>query len=293
VLIADDDPDIRALVRELLSRAGFETVDAQDGTEALALARRSQPDLVLLDVTMPGLDGYAVCESIFAERHDPPPVIFLTARSETSDQVRGFDAGGVDYIVKPFRGAELVARVRAALRTKRRIDELVETVGVDSLTGVGTRAALDERLEQAFAQARRDDQPLSCVIVDIDHFKEVNDRYGHLAGDAVLREVGDRLRLSVRRSDEVFRYGGEEFVILMSAVGEEAYFAASRLLDTIAARAVALPAACGHASVRIRASAGIAGADRAHESGAALLAAADHALYAAKRAGRDQLVVAG
>ena len=193
ILVADDDPDILFLVSRLLERAGYDVVRARDGREALQLARETLPDLLILDVSMPGADGYAVCRAIQADGPNAPPVIFLTANALTAARVDGLDAGAVDYIVKPFEPDELTARVRAALRTKTVRDVLATEASTDPLTGLLNRNHLGTRLAELVAAARRYGRPLACLMFDIDHFKAVNDTYGHLAGDGVLREVAARL----------------------------------------------------------------------------------------------------
>ena len=285
VLVADDDGVTRAIVRSWLLGAGYAVIAAADGEEALELAREHSPDLLLVDVTMPGRDGYEVCRAIQAESPTPPPVIFLTAHSQTDARVAGLDAGAVDYIVKPFANEELVARVRAALRTKAVHDGLAETAARDGLTGLFNRRELDARAEQAVALAARHGRPLSCLLLDVDHFKQVNDTHGHAAGDTVLREAARRIVSSSRISDVVGRYGGEEFVVLLPETdGGEAVSAADKLRSLLASD----PIAVGQASIQIRASIGVAAFSEEMRTPADLFAAADRALYRAKALGRDR-----
>jgi diguanylate cyclase (GGDEF)-like protein len=285
VLVADDDRVTRSMVSSWLSGAGYDVIAAADGEQALDLAREHRPDLLLVDVTMPGRDGYEVCRAIQAESRTPPPVIFLTAHSQTDARVAGLDAGAVDYIVKPFANEELVARVRAALRTKAVHDGLVETASRDGLTGVFNRRELDIRAEQAVALAARHGRPFACLLVDIDHFKKVNDVYGHAAGDAVLREAARRICDAARLTDIIGRYGGEEFVVLLpETVGEGAVAAADKLRAELARAAVVV----GESIVTIRASVGAAVWSDAMSTVADLYAAADQALYRAKELGRDR-----
>lgn len=215
ILVADDDPDIRRYVAIVLERAGYKVSVAADGDAALKLAREQSPDLLLLDVAMPGQDGVEVCRAIQADWHVPPPVIFLTAAGHTQARVAGLDAGAVDYISKPFELEELRARVRAALRTKARRDELLIEATTDALTGLPNRRHLDIRATELFALAKRHQRPLACLMIDIDHFKQVNDTFGHAAGDAVLRHVAARLSPIRRTSDILGRYGGEEFAMFL------------------------------------------------------------------------------
>jgi two-component system cell cycle response regulator len=285
VLVADDDGVTRAIVSSWLKRAGYHVIAAADGDQALELAREQKPDLLLVDVTMPGRDGYDVCRAIQDESATPPPVIFLTAHTHTDARVAGLDAGAVDYIVKPFANEELVARVRAALRTKAVHDGLADRAAHDGLTGLYNRRELDSRAGAAVALAARHDRPFACLLLDIDHFKQVNDTHGHAAGDAVLREVAQRIRASCRISDIVGRYGGEEFVVLLpETTGEAAVEAADKLRALLADT----PVPAGATSIPIRASIGVAAWSAAMRMPSDLYAAADQALYRAKDLGRDR-----
>ena len=285
VLVADDDGVTRAIVSSWLKRAGYRVIAAADGEHALQLAREQGPDLLLVDVTMPGRDGYDVCRAIQAEAATPPPVIFLTAHTHTDARVAGLDAGAVDYIVKPFANEELVARVRAALRTKAVHDGLADQAARDGLTGIFNRRELDTRAGQAVALAARHGRPLSCLLLDIDHFKQVNDTHGHAAGDTVLREAAQRIRDGCRISDIVGRYGGEEFVVLLPETDGDAAVEAADKLRALLAEA---PVRAGATSIPIRASIGVAAWSAAMRSPSALYAAADEALYRAKDLGRDR-----
>jgi two-component system, cell cycle response regulator len=272
-------------VTSWLKRAGYRVISAADGEHALQLAREQEPDLLLVDVTMPGRDGYDVCRAIQAEAATPPPVIFLTAHTHTDARVAGLDAGAVDYIVKPFANEELVARVRAALRTKAVHDGLADRAARDGLTGLFNRRELDSRAAQAVALAARHGRPLSCLLLDIDHFKQVNDTHGHAAGDTVLLEAAQRIRNGCRISDIVGRYGGEEFVVLLPETdGSAAVEAADKLRALLADT----PVTAGATSIPIRASIGVAAWSAAMRSPSALYAAADEALYRAKDLGRDR-----
>ncbi|HZO36435.1 MAG TPA: diguanylate cyclase [Solirubrobacteraceae bacterium] len=285
VLVADDDGVTRAIVSSWLVRAGYEVLAASDGEEALQLAREREPDLLLVDVTMPGRDGYEVCREIQERSATPPPVIFLTAHSQTDARVAGLDAGAVDYIVKPFANEELVARVRAALRTKAVRDGLAERAARDGLTGLFNRRELDARADEAAALAMRHGRALSCLLLDIDHFKSINDTHGHAAGDTVLREVAERIRGSVRISDIVGRYGGEEFVVLLpETASDQGVTAANKLREVLAASPIDVETA----SIPVRASIGVATWDDTMRTAADLYAAADGALYRAKELGRDR-----
>ena len=291
VLVADDDPDILTMVTTLLSREGYSVIPAANGIEALSLARSARPDLLVLDIAMPGMDGYAVCREIRASGPEAPPVIFLTARVETQDRVVGLDAGAVDYVVKPFSAAELRARVRAALRTKRDRDRLIVAAATDPLTGLLNRGQLGPRVAELVAASRRTGRPLACLMVDLDFFKTVNDTYGHQAGDAVLVEVSRRIGEAKRASDVLVRYGGEEFLALLPETDlDGALVVAEKLRAGIAAEPVVFQSeAHGPIAISVRASVGVSWLDDGMYDAALLVAAADDALYRAKERGRNRV----
>jgi diguanylate cyclase (GGDEF)-like protein len=284
VLIADDDGVTRAMVSSWLLRAGYDVVVARDGDEALAVATARLPDLLLVDVTMPGLDGYEVCRAVQAATPVPPPVIFLTAHGHTDARVAGLDAGAVDYVVKPFDMAELIARVRAALRTKAVRDGFIEQATRDGLTGLLNRREIDTQVAGAVGLAQRHERPLSCLMLDIDHFKQINDRFGHAAGDEVLRQAAARVTSVCRASDVVGRYGGEEFVLLLpETLAADAITAGDKLRRVLSEA----PITCESVEVPITASVGAA-VWSGQMTPAGLYAAADHALYRAKELGRNR-----
>jgi two-component system cell cycle response regulator len=284
VLVADDDGVTRAMVTAWLRGSGFDVVAARDGDEALEVAAEQQPDLLLVDVTMPGLDGFDVCRAIQAASAVPPPVIFLTAHTTTAARVEGLDAGAVDYIVKPFEQAELVARVRAALRTKAVRDGLMEQATRDGLTGLLNRREIDMHAEAAVGLAGRHGRSLSCLMADIDHFKRINDRFGHAAGDEVLREAARRILAACRVSDVVRRYGGEEFLLLLpETCADDAVTTGNKLRRVLSER----PVEFDGLSIPITASVGVSAWD-ASMGAAALYEAADRALYRAKQRGRNR-----
>jgi diguanylate cyclase (GGDEF)-like protein len=293
VLIADDDLDIRELVALRLRNAGYEVITAENGEQALRLVDERTPDLLLLDVSMPGMDGLEVCRRVQHGGPTAPPVIFLTARAHPAGCLEGFDAGAVDYVTKPFRPAELLARVSAAIRAKAVRDAFAREATTDGLTAILNRRGLELRAEEAFDLARRYERPLACLMVDIDHFKRVNDTHGHRGGDAVLRQVAERIRSATRISDIVGRYGGEEFVLLLPETDEEnAVLAAEKVRRQIADEPLLVASQTGApATVELRVSVGVACFDVCTIDAAELISSADAALYQAKRLGRDRVVV--
>jgi diguanylate cyclase (GGDEF)-like protein len=293
VLVADDDEDIRSLVALRLRRAGYEVVTAANGEEALALAHEHEPDLLLLDVSMPRLDGYAVCRQVQALGPTAPPVIFLTARTHAAGLLEGFDAGASDYVMKPFRPDELLARVQAVLRTKALRDAYADDATTDALTGLLNRRGLETRAAEAIAIARRHGRPLGCLIVDLDHFKAINDTYGHAAGDRCLQETAHRLRSNLRASDIVARYGGEEFLLLLPEADHAGALAvAEKIRGVVAETPVEVETERGSTAIRLQASVGLASWEESMTDLATLYAAADRALYEAKRAGRNRVAAA-
>jgi diguanylate cyclase (GGDEF)-like protein len=274
------------MVGRWLGDSGYEVIAARDGEEALALATDRRPDLLLVDVTMPGLDGYEVCRSIQDTIAVAPPVIFLTAHANTTARVAGLDAGAVDYIVKPFEAAELVARVRAALRTKAVRDGYVEKATRDGLTRLLNRHELDVQADGAVALALRHGRALSCLMLDLDHFKQINDRHGHPAGDAVLREAAHRISSCCRASDIAGRYGGEEFLVLLPETGAQAAAAAAEKLRRVLA---ATPFEIDGVTIAVTGSIGVATWDEPMMTTGSLVAAADKALYRAKQLGRNRV----
>ena len=293
VLVADDDEDIRSLVALRLRKAGYEVVTAVDGEEALRLAREVKPDLLLLDVSMPVMDGFAVCREIQSQGPAAPPVIFLTARTHSAAALEGFAVGAADYVTKPFRPAELLARVHANLRSKAVRDALAHDATTDPLTGLLNRRGLESRAVEAIALARRHGRPLACLVVDLDHFKRVNDTFGHAAGDEVLRTVAELIHRLTRISDLVARYGGEEFLLLLPETDRDGAAAVGeKIRAVLAAHPFEYASPEGPVVMPITASFGGACWRPGMGEPPDLFDAADRALYEAKRLGRNCIVVA-
>jgi diguanylate cyclase (GGDEF)-like protein len=290
VLIVDDEPaNIHGLAAAL--GANYDLRFATGGERALALTAELAFDLVLLDVVMPGLDGYEVLRRLKADAATRDvPVIFVTSKDDVADEERGFALGAVDYIAKPISAPIVRARVRTHLELKRQRDLLEQRALVDPLTGVANRRGFDEALERRWQASLRERVPLLLVLLDVDHFKLYNDHYGHGAGDDCLRRIGAALNATFDKPGELAaRVGGEEFALLLPGGGGDAPLA--RLLDAI--RGLAIPHAHSAATTRVSVSAGaIEAVPTATDSPRTLLEAADKLLYQAKREGRNRAVAA-
>jgi two-component system, cell cycle response regulator len=284
ILLIDDSDEALAVAKARLAHEGHDLIFAHDGKEGLEAADREQPDLVLLDVDMPGLSGFEVCRRLKENAATClTPVIFLSGSSGTEDRVKGLDLGAVDFVTKPFDAFELRARVRAALRTKHLQDLLRRYALIDPLTELPNRRALDERLRQEWARILRHGGRVSVVMADIDHFKNVNDLFGHPVGDEILRQVARLLAQGCRETDTPTRYGGEEFVIVApETTAAAAADFADRLRQDISAHPLQ---AHGH-SMDVTMSFGVAD-NTGPKTPEELVHAADVALYHAKESGRN------
>ncbi len=293
VLAIDDSPDIHRLLEVRLRPEGLTLHHALSSEEGLAKALAIKPDLILLDVDMPLLSGFDVCQRL---KTDPLtagiPVIFLTGASAVQTKVQGFDMGAVDYVVKPFEPAELRARVRAALRTKRFQDLLAARSHVDGLTGVWNRTYFNQRFGEEIAAAKRYGRVVSLVMLDLDHFKGHNDSFGHPFGDQVLQAVGDILHAVLRATDAPCRFGGEEFALILTETDEHgAQVTAERVRCQIEQREFRPK----DRQIHVTASLGLASSamfDAKSLDVPSLLTAADDALYRAKHEGRNRVCVA-
>src|SRR6185437_14903212 len=209
ILVIDDSEKVHALIKVILAEEPVEVHSATDPKYGLVLAASMRPDLILLDVDMPGVNGFEACRQL---KQDPAtadvPVIFLTSVSAVNEKVRGFSLGAVDYVTKPFNRSELVARVRASLKTEHAMRSLEEKALIDPLTGLGNRAMFIARFEAEVCLRIRTNTPLTCILMDIDHFKEINDNYGHATGDRVLQMIGKSISELCRTEDVACRFGG-------------------------------------------------------------------------------------
>ena len=303
ILVVDDHEDNVEVLRARLDARGYDVQGANSGQEALDTIREWTPDLVLLDVMMPDMDGLEVVRRLKADRNLPfIPVIMQTALDSTERMVAGLEAGADDYVTKPINFAELEARVRSLLRIKKlqqalserekelstMNDRLLHISLTDGLTGVDNRRSLEQRLEEMFEHSLRLHEPIACVMCDIDHFKKVNDTYGHAAGDEVLKQFAEILKNEAREIDRVGRYGGEEFLLLLpGTVLDSAVTFAERLRQRVDDHTFSFEGG----TLKRTMSCGVASWPHPRIAGREeMLKAADDALYVAKETGRNRVV---
>jgi two-component system, cell cycle response regulator len=296
ILVAEDSLVIRVSLRRQLVAQGYDVIEAEDGEQALTACREGRPDMLLLDVEMPKLDGHGVLAAIKRDGDlQDTPVVFLTARDRAEDVVEALRLGAHDYLRKPFEPSELMARVSAALRLKSVQDELrrrnteLETMSrTDALTGLFNRRHMEDLLKEQSSSSRRHGHSLGLILMDIDRFKHINDSEGHAAGDAVLRAIPARLSGGLRTEDALARWGGEEFIGLLPHTDLEGTSAvAERLRVSVASAEISISA---NQSLAVTLSLGCAAA--VGEDAEALVRRADDCLYAAKRAGRNRVETA-
>jgi diguanylate cyclase (GGDEF)-like protein len=290
ILVVDDVAANLQVVVSILE-AEHRVVTATDGETALELAVAEEPDLVLIDIRMPGMNGYELCGRL---KQDPAtrniPVIFVTGMDEEREEARGLELGAIDYITKPLSRPILLARVRNHIELKRQRDHLQRLSAVDGLTGISNRRAFADYLDKEWRGAIRQHAPISLLMADIDDFKQFNDAYGHLAGDECLRKVATALAAAVMRpADMVARFGGEEFAVILPDTGaNEATLVGERLL--LGVRRLGLPHQHSRAGSYVTLSFGLVAArpERGMES-AELVEMADRLLYQAKAEGRNRI----
>jgi two-component system, cell cycle response regulator len=295
VLIADDSATSRAMLRSVLTRWGYDVVMAENGKEALdILAKDDPPPMAVLDWVMPELTGPEVCRRVRETLREPYTyILLLTSKNTKGETVEGLEAGADDYIVKPFDQHELQVRLRAGqriidlqLNLLQAREELRERASKDLLTMLPNRSAIAHTLENEISRCHRDHRTVGIILLDLDHFKKVNDTLGHFAGDAVLRETALRLRSNMRPYDQVGRYGGEEFlVVLPNCDLEQAANQAERMRHRLHATGMLVDGQ----ELQVSASFGVTISDGSERSPDVFVRVADEALYRAKANGRNRI----
>ncbi|MGA9382957.1 MAG: diguanylate cyclase [Phormidium sp.] len=305
ILVVDDTPGNLHILFDALTQEGYEVRCVKNGAMALIGVEAAPPDLILLDIRMPEMNGYDVCRHLKANSQTSEiPIIFLSALGEPLDKVKAFQAGGADYITKPFQFEEVLVRVKHQLmirnlqkQRKELIDaleranyELQSLVNVDGLTQISNRSHFDRCLTQEWKRSARENLPLSLILADIDHFKQYNDLYGHIAGDRCLQQVAQTIHSTVKRpGDLVARYGGEEFAILLPNTD---LAGAAQMAETI--RLMVEQVTITDVPGRVSISLGVASVIPSHDDSVnTLVAAADRLLYKAKAQGRNTVCVQG
>jgi len=302
ILLVEDDKVQAAVAKDYLESTGYEVMSVRDGKSAIKMAKTQPVDLILLDLILPDLDGNEVCRWLkLNEDTRGIPIIILTVKSSTMEKVTGLEAGADDYLPKPYNEVELNARIYACLRTKALQDELrkknrqleevlsqVEVLAItDPLTELFNRRHFTTTIEKEFSRTARFLSPTSCLIIDIDYFKKVNDEYGHNAGDQVLKEIAKIIQSCMRNIDTIARWGGEEFIALLPETGKpNALQAAQRILEAISGHKFSgIPN-------KITVSIGVASVpEPSVDTAEKLIHAADLALYEAKAKGRNRIEV--
>jgi diguanylate cyclase (GGDEF)-like protein len=289
ILVIDDNLVNLRLLSLILDREGFVVIASSNSLEAVPLTLQHRPHLILLDIMMPELNGLEILGLLKLNNvTQGVPVLMVTARTRGQDVRAALEAGAFDYVKKPLDEIEIVARVRSALRYKKHQDQLAEMAMHDSLTGLYNHRLLIELLERELASARRRSQSVSFCMADIDHFKNLNDRFGHQAGDLVLKEISRLFTQGLRKSDPVGRYGGEEFGIVLASCAPDT---AAALCERLRRSVENHPFVIHGEEIHITLSLGLAHANPQETvSETDLVHRADTALYRAKAEGRNRLV---
>lgn len=289
VLLIDDSQFVHRILDARLRSESISLIGEHDGKAGHERAVKDQPSLILLDLDMPVMDGY---ETLRVLKDDPKtrdiPVIVLSGMDSSQDKVTVFDLGAVDFITKPFEITELRARVRSSLKMSALLKMLAQKAQIDGLSGLFNRTYFDDRLQEEYDRAVRHGHPLSIAMIDLDHFKSVNDTYGHPAGDTVISGVAQIIQQQCRSIDIACRYGGEEFVMILP---ETAPDQAQILCDRIRQNCEAMSWS-QHPSRSVTLSCGVVGADNGEGltcTPAAMLEMVDRNLYDAKQTGRNRV----
>jgi diguanylate cyclase (GGDEF)-like protein len=297
ILIAEDNAVSRRVLEIKLTKWGYEVLCANNGTEAWEILQANDaPPIAILDWIIPGIDRVELCRRVRERTNELSTyIILLTAKDRKEDVVKAMDAGADDYIIKPSDPSELQARIRAGCRVIELEQRLMETqeklklqATQDAFTGFWNRSAIYDILDRELGRAKRNERPISIGMADPDHFKSVNDSFGHIAGDTVLREVANRMRSVIRAYDSIGRYGGEEFLVVLPGLDEkDALDAAERIRLSISEK----PLVIQDDVVPVAVSIGVAVTNSTTRAGQAesLIRLADEALYTAKAQGRNRV----
>lgn len=304
ILVIDDDPETVRLLRSWFTGKEYEILDAAGAVEGLELAARAEPDIILLDIRMPGMDGLATARHLKIDAATRSiPVVLLTACRDLEAKVEAFDSGADDYIMKPFEFEEVDARIRAMLR-KRELyvklegtvrdlqasnKQLEELLVVDEKTGLYNYRQFRHKMEEEWLRAERYGTPLSLIMMDLDDFKELNDTHGHLAGDRALQEFATLVAGGARATDQAARYGGEEFAIILPATTLRAAITVADHIRRAVMTKELMKRSTGEHLGRVTVSIGVA-VLRKGETAQSLIERADSCLYTAKRCGRNRVM---
>lgn len=291
ILVVDDNAFYLRVLADILHNAGYEAYTTQDGSQVIEIVNDNPPDIILLDLIMPKLDGFEICKLLKDNYLTKDiPIIMVTARTDSESIKKALELGVFDYIKKPIEEIEVIARVQSTLRFKEQLEQLKERSLKDGLTGLYNHSFLIELFEKELTRHERSGQGLSFIMVDIDYFKKINDTYGHQSGDLVLKKLSNLLTKSVRQGDVVGRYGGEEFgIVFANSSKEEAIKACERIRRRIENYIFNV----SETDIKATVSLGLC----YKEPGKTLtcqeiIQYADKALYSAKRNGRNQLAMA-
>ena len=292
ILVIDDQPANLRVLLSFLKTHGYQVRVDISGERALRSLNKVRPDLILLDVMMPEMDGFETCRRIKATPGIADiPVIFMTALDSIEDKITGFEAGGVDYITKPFQQVEVLARANTHITLQKQKVLLQKLAIIDDLTGLNNRRSLNTILKRERKLAKRHNNDLACLMFDLDHFKKINDTYGHEFGDVILQKFADIIRRNSRSSDYSFRYGGEEFLILLPQTdGTEALAVGEKIRKIMAETTNSEQLSDTPVTVCVS----VGGSTLRHnepDEKCSLINRADKALYTAKKNGRNQVVL--
>jgi len=288
ILIVEDDPNIRRMLSVILKSHDYAVMESENGEDALRVFYKQKPDLIISDISMPKMNGKELCRIIRRDySEDLIPFIFLTAHSELSDKREGFELGADDYIVKPFDSGDLIVRVSAKLERSNLVKRLTSN---DDLTGVYNKRVFSEKLTEMVRFSNRYDRSFSVTVLDLDHFKAINDEHGHQVGDLVLKQFANFLILNIREVDKVFRIGGDEFAI---TIFEHPKAEALKLLERLKKllEEKKFFDQTSKTFIQVTVSAGIANFPEDATTGEQLVRLADKALYEAKAGGRNRICV--